>query len=381
MGSERERSACAIGLVGLMLIAPPLELSAQAPEGRRHPISSLVRDPAPVTVTLAPGASPPASVLGSIEALSDGVEMFRVGSLDGAADALFGEIADVGVGLDGSMVVLDAMASTVRVYSPDGDLVESVGQPGEGPGEFAAPVAAALESGSGRLVVVDMRRIVSEFEPTEEGYQYVRQWRVDAAPGDICVLGDLTFVSVLPADDTPSLVAFDRDGEVEWSAASTYAAGSASVTRAANEGVLACVGGAEPKVLFGSLLLGRVFAFRASDGRALWSAQIGEYTPTEVWEVDGGMIVRTTAEGTHRIRGVAPFPNGRGALVQVSLHTGESHEQQLPYVSLDALGIEADGGTGGGVPAPLGEVAAIGVDRWVEVQRVPFPRLIVRSRR
>ncbi|MCY4574104.1 MAG: 6-bladed beta-propeller [Gemmatimonadetes bacterium] len=60
-------------------------------------------------------------------------------------DALFGRIVSVRPAADGSRVyVLDAGASEVMIWTPDGTLISRVGRPGEGPGEFSVPRSLAV---------------------------------------------------------------------------------------------------------------------------------------------------------------------------------------------------------------------------------------------
>jgi len=64
-----------------------------------------------------------------------GVEELRVGSLDDPDYALT-QITNMTVGPDGSMYTAHMQESVVRKFSPDGTLEATLGQQGEGPGEF-----------------------------------------------------------------------------------------------------------------------------------------------------------------------------------------------------------------------------------------------------
>lgn len=82
-------------------------------------------------------------------------EVYRVGSFDGDLWETFGEI--VGLAFDGSgnLYVLDRQASQVTVVDADGRFVRTIGQPGEGPGEFRMPMAFTVMR-HGQLVVADL---------------------------------------------------------------------------------------------------------------------------------------------------------------------------------------------------------------------------------
>ncbi len=65
---------------------------------------------------------------------------------------------------DGRLVVLSAGTKDLRVFSPDGTFIRTVGREGEGPGEFKFPVGFRLLP-SGHLLVYDRgNRRVTEFD-------------------------------------------------------------------------------------------------------------------------------------------------------------------------------------------------------------------------
>jgi hypothetical protein len=67
--------------------------------------------------------------------------------------ALIGGLADMAVGADGRIFLLDAQARRVHVLDPAGGPALAIGRPGEGPGEFQRPQALHLRGDS--LVVAD----------------------------------------------------------------------------------------------------------------------------------------------------------------------------------------------------------------------------------
>ena len=73
--------------------------------------------------------------------------MQTYGTKNGPEETLFGRIADVAVGPDGTVYVLDADAPRLVAFKPDGSVLWSVAQSGEGPGEFKRPTALVKGSG------------------------------------------------------------------------------------------------------------------------------------------------------------------------------------------------------------------------------------------
>jgi hypothetical protein len=92
----------------------------------------------------------PAGVWGEttlVEELALGVEV-------GADEYMFGYIASIAVGSDGTMYVSDRQQNVVRMYDVDGTYVRDIGRRGQGPGEYAsAPALGMLPDGA--LVMED----------------------------------------------------------------------------------------------------------------------------------------------------------------------------------------------------------------------------------
>jgi len=63
------------------------------------------------------------------------VEVLRIGSVDDTCEA-FGRVMSLAVDGDGRIYVADSQGSDIRVFSPRGECVRTIGRSGEGPGEF-----------------------------------------------------------------------------------------------------------------------------------------------------------------------------------------------------------------------------------------------------
>lgn len=85
-----------------------------------------------------------------------------VGVEAGEEPYVFGAIESMTHGPDGSIVLLDRAWSVVRVFSPDGEYLRSIGGQGSGPGEMNMTVFMGLSSG-GRLFV-SQRGGMNEFD-------------------------------------------------------------------------------------------------------------------------------------------------------------------------------------------------------------------------
>lgn len=125
-------------------------------------------------------------------------ELYQVGSaVTGEAWEQFGQIMDVAFDGAGHLYILDRQAQLVYVVGDDGRLIQQLGGPGEGPGEFAETAAMAVFN-DGRVVVGDPdRRGYHVFAAGGEFERMVRMaepgvasvGRVVAQPGADAVVG------------------------------------------------------------------------------------------------------------------------------------------------------------------------------------------------
>lgn len=78
-----------------------------------------------------------------------------IGTLEGDAEYLFGQIRSLAVGADGTFYVVDGQVPDLRMYDADGTYLGTPGRPGEGPGELKRPDGGLQVLSDGRVVVRD----------------------------------------------------------------------------------------------------------------------------------------------------------------------------------------------------------------------------------
>jgi hypothetical protein len=66
-------------------------------------------------------------------------ELWRLGGETDDEDEFFGVIVRITSDSQGNIYALDSQLSEVKIYSPDGEYLNSIGREGEGPGEFRRP--------------------------------------------------------------------------------------------------------------------------------------------------------------------------------------------------------------------------------------------------
>lgn len=82
------------------------------------------------------------------------VPELSIGEIEGPEELLFGRIASVAVDDEGRIHVLDGQALNVRVFDSAGEHIETLGGPGEGPGELSTGESVVLLA-DGRVAVND----------------------------------------------------------------------------------------------------------------------------------------------------------------------------------------------------------------------------------
>jgi hypothetical protein len=83
-------------------------------------------------------------------------EDLRIGTAGGDTLYQFGQIGLIALDSRNRIFVLDAQARNIRVFSPDGQYLQTIGQPGGGPGELGAQVGAVFVGPGDTLLVPDL---------------------------------------------------------------------------------------------------------------------------------------------------------------------------------------------------------------------------------
>jgi len=84
------------------------------------------------------------------------VEDLRFGEVEGDPNYQFGQIGMIGVNSEGRMFVLDAQAQHIRVFDSDGRYEQTLGGPGEGPGELSRAAGFCLIAKGDTVWVPDL---------------------------------------------------------------------------------------------------------------------------------------------------------------------------------------------------------------------------------
>ncbi|HSM06888.1 MAG TPA: hypothetical protein VK858_19840 [Longimicrobiales bacterium] len=138
-------------------------------------VGPVVRDSAGITIVENDATRPRWT---SPWTLSEEPEL-RIGSVEGDPEQLLFQVTDSHVLPDRRILLANSGSAEVRVYDPEGRLLQTLGRRGEGPGEFTAPWQAYPMPGDS-ILVIDLYREVAVFDPEGE---FARQFDLDLPEG------------------------------------------------------------------------------------------------------------------------------------------------------------------------------------------------------
>jgi hypothetical protein len=148
----------------------------------------------------------------------------RIGSIEGDAEYQFGQIGFIAVDSRDRIYVADAQAQNIRVFTPGGQYVQTIGRPGAGPGELGAGVAFLVVATGDTLFVPDLpNRRVNLYAPDgseagsfplelEKGLPMV--WRGTATGIVACQVRPLSLPNAPARDSMDAIVLFSTSGSV-----------------------------------------------------------------------------------------------------------------------------------------------------------------------
>lgn len=145
---------------------------------------------------------------------SDGKLLMTLGTpgQEGAEGGPFHLPTDIGMDSAGNLYVSDGYGNTqVHKYTPDGTLIKSWGQPGDGPGEFVLPHCARVDRHD-RVMVSDRTNNRIQFFDTEGNY--LMEWTGLHHPDGFFVEDDIVYVAEL--DQRVSIWTLEGEKLAEW---------------------------------------------------------------------------------------------------------------------------------------------------------------------
>lgn len=151
-------------------------------------------------------------------------EDLRIGMVEGDPTYQFGQIGFIAVDSRGEIYVTDLQTQNIRVFSPQGEHLRTIGRPGAGPGELSPGAAFVLIAPGDTLLVPDLQnRRVNRYlaDGTSLGSFPVAlerglpaAFRVTAARAIVMQLRPLALPNMPAPDTMDAIVVIEPSGEI-----------------------------------------------------------------------------------------------------------------------------------------------------------------------
>jgi hypothetical protein len=322
-------------------------------------------------------------------------EVASVGLLDGPDEFVFNRVGEVRGLPDGSFVVLDVLAPSVRWFGPEGEFRGEVSSVGQGPGEIQAPATLHV-SPDGELAVWDRGTYrVNFFDLGPAGIDFRTYWAVEGHPyaepdRTLCRADEAWWLAQPLLDASHAVRIFEGDPEnarslVDVRPPSREDLGGMTPIASAvmNAGMLLCAPD-RARVVWAPLRWEDVLAFDPA-GEPVWSGSYGDLQP-EPYIVNqpatpgarpifGFPIV---SDGAHYLQSFVRWTDD-SALLQYRFWSGQRRDPDV--VRIESYEIAIDTGELLGRSEELPLIADVQGARVYLVENQPFARVIVMERR
>jgi hypothetical protein len=297
-----------------------------------------------------------------------------LGTYDEPIEEVFGSIAGIGIDTLGRAYVLDSQYQEIRVFSPEGRYILTVGGPGQGPGEFQDPEAIEV-LGDQRVLVADRGGILKIFAPSDsQGLVETESINLGYPPESLCAMGGFVYLRGW-SEDGGVIHKHRLDGSKVLSFGIPYRSPSRFVSRQLTKGTIACVPRTKT-VIDLSLLFPFVRGF-SEDGDLMWTAEIPGFLQMEIIEevVNPGITFKQSKD--HEL-GVSVTPVKNGAvLVQTAREHRTPGESGISNLEVRSFFLDSSDGSGHLLPFDFPVVLAHGDGKFYGVEILPFPRILV----
>ena len=242
-----------------------------------------------------------------------GYDKITIGVADGEYHEMFGEITDLALTGDGTVLVLDYGSSEVRVFDYGGALLASFGGHGEGPGEFRErPYQISVaDQGKSAFVLEQYGRSVVAFDRQNDStFTPKKHFRTGLLAYGGCAMNGYYWVYGIDPEYEGVLHKFTYDGEHVASFLEYYQSPNEAMSlNMSRMGLMAC------SETNGIVVLNRVWApvvtgYR-ENGEVAWHVKFADFDPTYFAEYeDGDWGFNPLKPGQRRLETIFTDPAG-----------------------------------------------------------------------
>lgn len=294
----------------------------------------------------------------------------ELGVVEGDPDETFGIIGDVGVDPEGRLYILDSRLNRLSVFNAGGNLIQSTGRSGRGPGEFFLPAALSVRDSRTVYVLDSGNLAVSEFALGDSSLRYVGSFRLDFEGRDICAFDDRLYVLGLKGDHI--IHEYGVDGRAVRSFGEALGAEHPILRMSFAMGYLECIEDIGLLVTI-PLLLPQVRAF-SPEGKLVWSVSLPGYREVVIQEnIDGSVTYKQPAAGKHHMAASITYLQKERILIQIGeVAPGARSPDELVTIQSYLLSGE---GEVHAIPDALPRIVAARLAFLYAVENNPFPKV------
>lgn len=340
----------------------------------RHPTAESIPDADQVAHVIPETGPIDEGARSLVDRLSRSAEVLVVGVLEGEVHEMFGQIEDLVTDTEGNLYVLDARNSVVRVFDSRGEYVRHYGAPGEGPGEFRAPTALAIDRAN-RLLVADRIRRITAF--SRENGSVVATMTLQDGPLDLCVSATRIYIHTAGSEHGDVVHAVDTTGAYLHSFGSGYQFGGTLAREDLSRGSLTCSHHTDD-VMF-TFRYVPVMRRHSSQGEIKWTSSLSDFNPMRITEdASTHTLTYSGNEGVSDVMHHLTFMDETDyVLVQVLRRTPESIQERREYAEILTYVVNLETGAGGYVGNELPPVYAVVAGRLYAAVNWPYPHVLV----
>jgi len=303
--------------------------------------------------------------------------VLELGAFEAPTPEVFGQIGAVALVGD-TLFVADDQASEIQVFGPSGDLLQSVGRAGDGPGEFVA-LAGLVVLPNGDLLIMSHRSQLQLMSRDDEGvFQEVRRLQLPNLAftghgrpgGGGCLLnGELYVGTWVLTDEVGSHQVHVIDvATLEWVRSfgdPPYWSDTGLVNAIISDGYLVC-DPVHDQVIFAGRGLPYIQALDAKSGAVNWTGYFDDVQPARVLEYVDTRSVGLEVGGII-MWNVAATPTG-----QIIVQWGDRSIPGGP-LKFVTYGLSGADGSGGLLFEEMSEIVAISDTRFASLRYGPWP--------
>lgn len=306
--------------------------------------------------------------------LNESTEIISIGESQGQKEKIFGVIERALLHKE-NLYVLDSRTGNIRVFDLGGAFIRTIGQGGNGPGEFVNAEDMFIDSES--MFVLDryMKIEIFDFRNKIKSFEYDSTLSLKSYALSFCQLNDSTIVvSDFTSTNEYLLSEYDMDGRFKNGMGLMYKSDKASIRTSLSRGIIAC-SEKHQMILNAFYYFPYVYAY-SNKGKLLWTSKIVDFDIQRITEKDQGRTISYTKPLKQPFHtfwgGNLVLVSDNYFLAQIKDYTKEPHR-------LDTYLISLKDGDGIYINSELPLISSTKDSLLIAIEEEPFPKVNIFS--